>query len=158
MIKRSLLLIFILMSIGGCSVPSKVVKIYFYNSEGNLIFVERERPTIELPIVIAIDQLMAGPNEQEKARGLTTEIPQGTRARKVEIEGNAAIIDINSALHNFTGNAADAKMLIAQLVYTATDIKGINQIILKLQGSDQFTIGSENYLIDHPLTQDDVKI
>jgi spore germination protein GerM len=100
---------------------------------------------------------MAGPNDQEKARGLTTEVPQGTRARKVETEGSAAIIDMNSSLHNFTGNTADAKLLIAQFVYTATDINGVKQVILKLQGNDQFTIGSENYLIDHPLTRDDIK-
>jgi len=142
--------------LSGCSVPNKVVDIYFYKN-AELASVERERPTVELPLVIAIDQLMAGPNEQESARGFTTEIPQGTRARNVDIEGDTAIIDLNSRLHDFTGNVVDAKRLVAQIVHTATSVRGIKQVILKLQGSDQFTIGSENYLIDHPLTIDDVK-
>lgn len=158
MTNKILLLIIAAIFLAGCSVPSKAVKIYFFDKDGNMIYVERERPTIEIPLVIAIDQLMAGPNDQESAKGITSEIPQGTRARNVDIEGDTAIIDMNSTLHNYTGNATDVKRLLAQIVFTATDVKGVKQVILKLQGSDQFTIGSENYLIDHPLTKDDVKI
>ena len=157
MIFRGLIIAFLVLTISGCSVPSKAVKVYFYDKEGVLVPVERERPTIELPLIIAIDQLMAGPNDQESARGLGTLIPKGTRARKAEIEGNTAIIDLNSVVHDFTGNAVDAKRLIAQIVYTATSIQGVKQVIIKLQGSDQFTLGSEEYMIDHPLERDDVK-
>ena len=156
--KRMIPILLISILLAGCSVPSKTVNIYFLDKEGKLVTVERERPTQELPLVMAIDQLMAGPNDQERTNGITTMLPQGTRARKVEREGKTAIVDMNSSLHSFTGNAADAKILIAQLVYTATSIKGIDEVILKLQGSDQFTIGSENYLIDHPLSRDDIKI
>jgi spore germination protein GerM len=155
MIKRSLTL-FLLLAVMGCSVPNKTVIIYFYGNN-KLVAVQRERPTVERPTVIAIDQLMNGPNEQESAGGLITEIPQETRALSVNIDGDAAIIDLNSRLHDFTGNAVDAKRLVAQIVYTATSVKGVKQVILKLQGCDQFTIGSENYLIDHPLTKDDIK-
>jgi spore germination protein GerM len=157
MIKKLGLLLLAAAFIGGCSVPSKVLRVYFYDSEGKMTFVERERPTVEQPLSIAIDQLMAGPNDQESAKGISSEIPQGMRARNVEIDGDTAIVDMNSVLHDFSGNAADAKKMVAQIVYTATDIKGIKQVMLKFQGSDQFTIGSENYLIDHPLTRDDIK-
>jgi len=157
MINKLALLSLALLFIAGCSVPSKGVNIYFYDKEGKLYSVVRERPTIEEPLVIAMDQLLAGPTEQESAKGLTTLIPQGTRARKVEIEGDTAIVDLNSVLHDFTGNAADARQLITQIVYTATSVKGVKQVMIKLQGSDQFTLGSENVLIDHPLSRDDVK-
>ena len=158
MIRRLIPLILAAAIIAGCSVPSKVVNIYFLDKDGKMVTVERERPTVELALVIAMDQLMAGPNDQESAKGIASLIPQGARARNVDVEGDTAIVDLNSVFHDFTGNAADAKLMIAQIVYTATDVKGIKQVILKLQGTDQFTIGSENYLIDHPLSRDDIKI
>ena len=145
-----------LLSICGCSVPSKAVKIYFFKAD-QLIAVERDLPTIENPVVIAIDQLLRGPNEQESAQGITTKIPTGTRSRNVDVEGNTAIVDLNSTLLEFEGGSSEANGIVAQIVYTATSVRGIKQVILKLQGSDQFVIGP-GYVIDHPLEKGDVKI
>lgn len=150
------ILFFLILSLCGCSVPSKVVKVFFFQ-EGKLISVNRELPTIENPVLIAIDQLLKGPNDQELANGFTTKIPAGTRSRNVDVEGHTAIVDLNSTLVEFEGGTAEAKGIVAQIVYTATSVKGIGEVILKLQGSDQFVIGP-GYVIDHPLTKDDVKI
>jgi len=145
-----------MLSLCGCSVPSKVVKVFFFQ-EGKLVSVNRELPTIENPVLIAIDQLLKGPTDQEVANGFTTKIPAGTRSRNVEVEGHTAIVDLNSTLVEFDGGTAEAKGIVAQIVYTATSVRGIREVILKLQGSDQFVIGP-GYVIDHPLTKDDVKI
>lgn len=153
---KPIMLIVLLFSLCGCSVPSKGVKVFFFK-EGVLTPVEREVPTNENQVVIAIDQLLKGPNEQESAAGFTTKIPVGTRSRNVDVEGNAAIIDLNSTLIEYKGGAAEAKMIVAQIVSTAASVKGIKQVILKLQGSDEFLVGP-GYTIDHPLTMDDVKI
>jgi len=144
-----------LLLICGCSVPSKTVKIYFLQKD-ILVAVEREVPTNENPVVIAIDQLLKGPSEQETADGLTSMIPSGTRSRNVDVEGHTAIIDLNSGLLEYEGGTSEAKAIVSQIIYTATSVKGISQVILKLQGSDQFLIGPA-YSIDHPLTRDDIK-
>jgi len=157
MIKK-LLLFLVLISIAGCSVPSKGLNIYFYDKEGKLISVTRELPTIENPVTVAIDQLLKGPTEQDAAKGIVTRIPAGTRARNVEVEGEVAIINFNSALSNIKGGNKEVNEVLAQIISTATSVKGIKQVILKLQGSDQFTLGSEEYLIDHPLEKSDIKI
>lgn len=146
----------ILLCLCGCSVPSKGIKVYFFRTN-ELVPVERELPTNENPVVIAIDQLLRGPSEQEVANGLMTKIPSGTRSRNIDVEGHTAIIDLNSTLVEFEGGTAEAKGIVAQIVYTATSVRGIKEVMLKLQGSDQFVIGP-GYVIDHPLTRDDVKI
>ena len=151
------LIIFVILLAGlcGCSVPNKVVKVYFFQ-EGKLVAAERELPTIENPVVVAIDMLLRGPNEQESANGFTTNIPAGTRSRNVDIEGHTAIVDLNSTLLEYQGGSIEAKGIVQQIVYTATSVRGIKEVILKLQGSDQFVLGP-GYAIDHPLTRDEVK-
>jgi len=155
MIKQTLFII-LLLSLCGCSVPNKGVNVYFFH-DNELVPVERELPTNENPVVIAMDQLLKGPNEQEAANGLTTKIPAGTRSKNVDVEGHTAIVDLNSTLVEFEGGSDEAKGIVAQIVYTATSVRGIKQVILKLQGSDQFVIGP-GYVIDHPLERGDVKI
>jgi spore germination protein GerM len=143
----------------GCSVPSKGVNVYFFQN-AKLAPVERELPTNENPVTIAMDQLMRGPNEQEKAIGFVTVIPSGTRARNVAVEGDTAIIDFNDQLSNFKGGRENAERIVAQIVNTATSVRGVKKVIIELEGSDQFTLGGseEGYVIDHPLEKDDVKI
>ena len=155
---RKALILILLLAVAGCAVPSKNLKIYFFDKEGKPFPVDRELPTIENPVLIAIDQLLKGPNDQETLNGLTTKIPAGTRSIRLEVEGKTAIIDFNSTLHEFSGPSAEAEGMIAQIVYTATSVSGIKEVILKLQGSDQFTLGPDNYVIDHPLQRGDVKI
>jgi spore germination protein GerM len=153
---KPVLLLMLLLVLCGCSVPSNGVKIYFFRGD-KLEAVERELPTNENPVVIAMDQLLRGPSEQETASGLMTKIPPGTRSRNVDVEGHTAIVDLNSALVEFEGGTAEAKAIVAQIIYTATGVRGIKEVILKLQGSDQFIIGP-GYEIDHPLSRDEVKI
>ncbi len=143
----------------GCSVPSKVVKVYFFQN-AKLTPVERELPTNESPVAIAIDQLMRGPSEQEKANGFVTVIPEGTRARNVEVEGDTAIIDLNSQVTNFKGGRENAERIVGQIVHTATSVRGVKKVMLELGGKDQFNLGEseKGYVIDHPLEKDDVKI
>lgn len=154
---RKLILLSLLIALTGCSVPNKIVKVYFYDKNNELVSVDRELPTIVSPVLIAMDQLFKGPNEQEAANGLTTTIPAGTRSRKVEVEDDLAIVDLNSAFAQVEGGTAEAKAAIAQIVYTATSVKGINKVLIKAVGDDQFTLGSQGYTVDHPLERRDVK-
>lgn len=153
---KPILLLMLFFVLCGCSVPNKGVKVYFFRAD-KLEAVDRDLPTNENPVVIAIDQLLKGPSEQESANGLATKIPSGTRSRNVDVEGHTAIVDLNSTLVEFEGGTAEARAIVAQIVYTATSVRGIKEVIIKLQGSDQFIIGP-GYVIDHPLSRDEVKI
>ena len=156
MIKRYLCLL-LLLAVAGCSVPNKQLQIFFFK-EDKLVSVSRDLPTNEAPIMVAIDQLLLGPTDSETAQGIMTEIPNGTRATKVEVMGDTVIIDFNSRLAEYGGGSAKVRGMMAQIVYTATNVRGIKKVILKLEGSDQFTLGSEGYEVDHPLERSDVKL
>jgi spore germination protein GerM len=154
---RNVFLIVLLLACAGCSVPSKEMSIYFFK-EGKLFAVSRELPTIENQVLVAIDQLLQGPNDHETAEGIMTEIPNGTRAVKVDVVGDTAIVDMNSRHTEFNGDTASVRMVLAQIIYTATSVKGVKKVMIKLEGSDQFTLGVDKFAIDGPLTRDDVKI
>lgn len=157
MMFRKLILMSLLLVLSGCSVPNKIVKVYFYDKNNELVSMDRELPTIVNPALIAIDQLLKGPNEQEEAKGLTTAIPVGTRSRKVEVEGDVAVVDLNSAFAQVDGGTVEAKAVLAQIVFTATSVNGINKVLIKVVGDDQFTLGRQGYTVDHPLERRDVK-
>lgn len=146
----------LLLIVAGCSVPSKQLSIYFFK-EDKLVPVARELPTVENPVSVAIDQLLKGPSDTETSQGIMTEIPNGTRAIDVSVVGDTAIINFNSRLAEYGGGTATVRGILAQIVYTATDVRGVKKVILKLEGNDQFTLGSEGYTVDHPLDRDDVK-
>jgi len=151
-----LLILFPLFFSFGCNVPSKEVKVYFFK-DSRLSAVSRTIPTIEDPLMIAISALMEGPSASERAEGYTTEIPAGTQARRVGREGNVAIIDFNSNLGRYEGGGARVRGLLAQIVYTASGVRGIKLALIKLQGQDYFELGSEGYVVDHPLERRDVR-
>ncbi len=153
---KKFLALSLLFLVAGCSVPNKELKIFFFK-EDKLVAVSREFPTNEAPVLVAIHQLMLGPSDAETAQGIMTEIPNGTRARKVEVIGDTAIIDLNSRLADYGGGSAKVRGLLAQIVNTATNARGVKKVILKLEGADEFKLGSEGYIVDHPLGRDDVK-
>ncbi|MFC1560201.1 GerMN domain-containing protein [Candidatus Margulisiibacteriota bacterium] len=156
--KKALILmtLFILLAAVGCNVPSKKVSVHFYK-DGNLSSVNRLIPTLEDPLMIAITELMKGPNPTEQMEGYTTGIPAGTQARRIEREGNVAILELNSKLATLRGGTPEAEGVLAQIVYTATSVRGIKYVLLKLQGADHFELGRSGYIVDHPLERRDIK-
>ena len=147
------ILSFILAS--GCDVPSKGVRAYFYK-DGKLEHIERTIPTVEKPLLIAITKLMEGPYPEEKMNGFTTEIPEGTRAIRISRAGNTAIVDLNAAIREYKGDNEGVQRMLAQIIYTATSIRGISSVLLRIQGRDSFTLGREDYLVDRPLDRSDI--
>ena len=153
---KHLALFALLLVMAGCSVPSKQLSIFFFK-EDKLVAVARELPTVEDPVSVAIDQLLMGPSDTETSQGIMTEIPNGTRAIDVRVIGDTAMINFNGRLAEYGGGTSKVRGILAQIVYTATGVKGVKKVILKLEGNDQFTLGSEGFTVDHPLERDDVK-
>src|SRR5271157_4450882 len=91
------LTLLILVVVCGCTVLGKGMGVYFLK-DGKPISVNRELPTLENPVLTAMDQLMKGPTDQETAAGLVTAIPSGTRVIKAEVDSDVAIIDFNEGL------------------------------------------------------------
>jgi len=154
---KGIVAVALLAAVCGCSVQGKGVDIYFFNKDGKMMPVNRDLPTLENPELIAMDQLLRGPNDAENLAGFSTAVPSGTRAIDVNVEGSVAIIDLNEGIAQLKGEAATKKAL-AQIIYTATGVKGVKKVLLKLEGSDNFGLNGNKVVIDHPLDRSDVKI
>lgn len=98
----------------------------------------------------ALRQLLAGPNEEERALGYSTEIPPGTRLRGVRVEGNTAYLDFS---REFEAGGGSASMLarLYQVVYTATHFRGVEQVRIEIEGQPRESLGGEGVLVDVPV-------
>ena len=47
--------------------------------------------------------------------------------------------------------------IVAQLVYTATGLPGVEQAWLWVEGQSEVVLGGEGLVLDHPLSRRDVK-
>ncbi|OGC21485.1 hypothetical protein A2291_03845 [candidate division WOR-1 bacterium RIFOXYB2_FULL_42_35] len=129
----------------------RAINIYFVKGD-SLIAVERPLLVTEAPLNEAIRSLLAGP-EQE---GLSTLIPKGTKALSIKQKDHLAIINFNNKLEEYGGGSARVQGMVAQIVYTATDIPGIDKVQLLINGKEQVVLGGEGFIIDKPLSRKEV--
>lgn len=100
----------------------------------------------------ALEALLAGPTAAEKAGGLVTMVPAGTKLRGVTLSGHVAIVDFNAAFASGGGSLSMTDRL-AQVVYTATQFPGVTSVTLKLDGKTIKVLGGEGIIVDHPRTR-----
>jgi spore germination protein GerM len=131
------------------------VSVYFVgqvDGSGTLVAVERvvTARDAEARLRAALDALLAGPTPAERARGLTTEIPAGTRLRGLRLREGTAIVDLSGELAS-GGGSASMQARVWQIVYTATQLPAADQVRILLDGRETAALGGEGVLIDRPL-------
>ena len=98
----------------------------------------------------ALEALLSGPTSDERARGLFTEIPQGTRLRGLTIKEGVAFVDLTDAIAS-GGGSASMQARLWQTVYTATQYPAARQVRLLIEGAERQALGGEGVLIDRPI-------
>lgn len=131
------------------------VKIYFVQGD-QLIAVSRPLVAGEDALNKAISELLRGPRKNERERGLTTLIPAGVKLLKTKIEGEAAIIDLSRQLENYGGGSRRAIGVVGQIIYTATEIRGIKKAWIWEAGSREIILGGEGLVLDRPLSRQEL--
>lgn len=102
-------------------------------------------------IKFAIDCLIAGPRQNEKAKGVYSEIPAGTRVISINETKDKVVINLNYAFENGGGTDSIYKRLY-QLIKTAkrnTD----KPVYLYIEGNKAEVIGGEGIMINQPLNE-----
>lgn len=102
----------------------------------------------------ALQALLAGPTAAERALGMSTQIPSGTRLRGVAVKANIAVVDLTSAFGTGGGTLSMTNR-IAQVVYTCTQFKGIEAVTFLMDGKPVEALGGEGIIIDQPQTRAD---
>ncbi len=98
----------------------------------------------------AIEGLLAGPTPDERSRGVSSEIPTGTRLRALSVREGVATIDLSEAIGSGGGSASMLARLW-QIVYTGTQHPAAPQVRLLIEGQERRALGGEGVLIDRPI-------
>ncbi len=138
--------------------PAKTptLKAYFFKEE-KLFAVERKQVPERPPLQQAIEALLAGPTEAEQRAGVSTMLPSGIKLRLAKTDRSLAIVDLDRRIENYGGGSAKIEGLIAQIVYTATELPGIEKVWIWVEGQKEIVLGGEGLVLDRPLGRQDVK-
>ncbi|MFT4774431.1 MAG: hypothetical protein ACI9ME_001741 [Ilumatobacter sp.] len=94
--------------------------------------------------------LFAGPNEAEADSGLSTFLPEGLELNNARIRVRSLTLDVNDVFDELT--AVALRTAVAQIVATAGEIDGIEQVRIQIGGENQVWPVGDGENTDRPLT------
>lgn len=110
------------------------VQVWLERAAGKLWVSKRTVPRTPAVATTAVRLLFAGPNAAERAAGVRTAIPAGTRLRGISVRNGTATVDVGSA---FAAAAPrpQIRTRLAELVYTVTQFMTVQRVRLEVAGS-----------------------
>jgi germination protein M len=129
------------------------LSLYFLRGE-ELGVAARRVPQTTKPATAAMEALLAGPTAAEKAAGLTSAVPSGSRLLGLSIDGTTARVDL-SARFAAGGGSLSMQARVAQVVYTLSQFPTIKAVDFMLDGSLVETLGGEGLILDAGQTRAD---
>jgi germination protein M len=111
-------------------------------------------PQATKPATAAMEALLAGPTAAEKAAGLTSAVPSGSRLLGLSIDGTTARIDLSSRFAA-GGGSVSMQARVAQVVYTLTRFPTIRAVDFMLDGSLVEMLGGEGLILGAGQTRAD---
>lgn len=134
-----------------------VVSVFFTKAEGpssGVVEVARTVPQGDAPAMLrdALEAMLAGPTAAERAQGLVTSIPAGTRLRSVRVQDGIVRADFSREVEQGGGSAS---MLgrFWQIVYTATQFPAIPRVQILIEGQERQAMGGEGVIIEKPVSR-----
>lgn len=113
-------------------VPRQSVYLYFVDGEALSEPVERELAT-PAGLLAALEALIEGPTEEEASTGLTSVIPAETVILSSDLTNGVLQVNLaEGALEQIEG--ALQSLAIAQLVFTATELAGVEWLWVLIEG------------------------
>ena len=128
----------------------------FFAKNGSVLPVARDLSSGQPPEKEALSQLLKGPSEQEKLDGFFTEIPKGTKGSVTSNINGVITVNFSDELGQYGGGTARVQALLSQIVFTLTEIRGINKVKILVSGKEGIALGSEGFSIEKPLSKKDI--
>lgn len=97
----------------------------------------------------AVATLAAGPTASEKARGLASAVPSGTRVLHARLDGSKLTIDLSTAFEQGGGSATMVGRL-NQLFYTLTAPSDVASVALEIDGRPVTAFAGEGVMVPQP--------
>lgn len=138
-------------TLAGSAVPVSLIQVYFVAGD-RLVARTRLVPSPgSLPEAVA--DLLAGPTPAESLAGIRTSINPGTELLSERVSKDRVVLDLSLAFTNTGG--PDQILSIAQLVYTATGVPGIDTVSFELQGQPVAIPLADGTLVATPVNRSD---
>lgn len=137
------------------NIPKSYASVYFIGQNSNkeevYKIVKREYNAQEngTKLRYSIESLLKGPNQKEKAKGIYSEIPQGTKLLSIKETPEKVIIDLSSDFEQGGGTDGLYKRLY-QLIKTANKNTTLD-VYLYLNGKQANVVGGEGIMVNQPL-------
>jgi len=97
-----------------------------------------------------IGELLAGPNAEEIVGQFRTALPAGLQLLSTTRRGGVLRVDVSKELGELSGEALVAA--VAQLVFTASELDGVQSVKILIDGADQQLPAGNGELQSLPLT------
>lgn len=97
--------------------------------------------------------LLLGPLPAEATRGLTSDVPTGTRLVSLDLNRSVAAVDLSSEFGTVGGS--DQVLAVAQIVYTLTASRYINAVVFSINGKRIEIPDGSGSLSDRPMGRSD---
>ena len=113
----------------------------------------RNLPVSESPLTDAIQAIIAGPNENEKNRGLISLVPPGTKILSAAVRGDTAYISFSEDFQYNTYGMEGYAGQIRQIVFTATEFPNVRDVQILIEGRRIDYLG-EGIWIGSPISRE----
>jgi Sporulation and spore germination len=124
--------------------------------DGRLVEALRTHKPTRRVATAALAALLAGPTQSERASGLTTAIPEGTRLLGVTIANGVARVDLTSDFESAAGSRL-LQLRLAQVVYTLTQFPTVKAVRFSIDGSPVSVVSGSGNVVGHAVGRDDYR-
>ena len=115
--------------------------------------VSRDLPVSDSPLTDALLALIAGPNAEERRRGLISLIPPDTKLLSAVIRGDTAYLSFSEDFQYNTYGVEGYAAQLKEIIYTVTEFPNIRDVQILIEGRRLDYLG-EGIWIGSPLTRD----
>ncbi|MDX6481132.1 MAG: hypothetical protein QOG85_1642 [Gaiellaceae bacterium] len=123
--------------------------IWLARSDG-VVPVQRAHAATPAVATAAIKALLAGPTAAERASGLSSAIPKGTKLLGISLHDRVATIDLTHEYASGGGTLSEYSRL-AQVVYTLTEFPTIKKVRFHLDGAPLNVFTGDGIVLSHPV-------
>lgn len=119
----------------------KMVRLYFPNSTLHPNDCTAVEPIVRnLPVSIsaarlAIEALIGGPTQPERAVGLSNPFPEGSAMRSINLRNGVVTVDFNERLSN-VGGSCRAQSIRVAVEKTLLAVDGVNRVVITAMGRE----------------------
>ena len=135
----------------------KVVQIWWLNPTGDKIELVSKTMTFQKSVKservmeTALETLFSQPPEDSP---YTTSIPQGTKLLDATTKKDGVHLNLSQEFVSGGGSTSMTSRL-AQVIYTATSAKAVDNVWISVEGQPLDNLGGEGLIISQPMTRDD---